>query len=351
MPEHDSKLFQPQSPETAPVLNHLANHECKALGYVALSESGEVSPRELAKFVEYQTNTHIAMRTSLINYLNSSVRTGFASMRVTIGASGHEGRHYTAENQEKALPLIGSLLEWSEEHDESLVRVLGRGNFRAHTRPPLDTVQIFDGLLQGLTLHQMESADDRPLSIRGRGTPYAQRLNRLLEKNLIMSENPEAFQITNIEPRTSPQSRRDPFERAKPLAQTTYQVLAAAKRIDPDAQWTLDSMQDLAIDLGLLRNKPSKVKEFRLEMTEVISGRSHQAFDLTINRDYQIVEDFKVAAHDMVDRIKVVDSAAEGGKTKKRFSRTALELLEDPASAKRIFNRGVVNSLHFGKFD
>src|SRR5581483_2700007 len=119
MPE--SGVFKPQ-PETANVLNFVANHDAKAATYTALSQEGDITAYQLGSSMAAHTGK-LACKTLVRGYLPTFVGYDFADLDYDFGGgSGKQMvRYYRANNEEMALPVLGTLLEWSEEHNESLL--------------------------------------------------------------------------------------------------------------------------------------------------------------------------------------------------------------------------------------
>lgn len=345
----NKNVFEPAQPQTALALNHVVNHECKALTYAALTDQGESTPVGLAKIIENRTDTNKAMRTSLVSYMSSFVVAGFASMELKIGETGREGKHFTATNHNEALPLVGSMLEWSEQHDESLVRVLGGSNSKSKNKSPMDTVQLFDGLLQELTINEMEPADWKART-GGHDAPHVQRLNKLIKMGLVVDENPAEFEIYEPKPRY----HGSPLDSRKPWTKAAYQTLGIARKIDPDAKWTVEQIRDLAFELELIKDTPHHRRMLKLMITSAVSIKNNTVFrgftsKIDVAPKYRVAEDFKEQANDLVERVKTIDTA--GSRTKERFASQALEMFDDEETASRIFDRGIQNSPDFGKFD
>lgn len=334
-----TNVFTPR-PEIASAINYVANTDPKALGYSALVSEGENTASSLASVVADHTGVYASK--SLVSGYPITFRTGgFARSRLGLGANGRDATFYRATRETVALPVVGTLLEWADLHKQSLISVLSSTPSKGQSRGPLNTVQILDGLLQGLNIGEMELPGYKRSS-KGHDTSHNSRLISLVEAGLVEGyEDPNEFRI--LDPIYG---GRVPFSRLKAQTQVTYQLLALAKEANPLQQWNAARLIDFAENLNIV-NQVGKLalSESLVTAASIAQPRDFPGAIEKIHikpRQYKIAPGFEEAADDLVERLYKIN---EGKRTvTKQATDLALDAYLDPIIAAKILERGIAHS-------
>ena len=150
------KIFVPTGyhPFTARALGAVANHEIKGFSYVALVELGGGTAWELAKEVAESSGVENVVE-SVRKYPSTYEINGFATK---------QNGMYDPINEDAALPVTGTLLEWTDAHDLSLIPFIS-GNYKNRVSP-VNKLQIIEGLLNGYQPWNIELPGYHPSSNR-----------------------------------------------------------------------------------------------------------------------------------------------------------------------------------------
>ena len=333
------EVFEPQA-DIAAAINIVANHDAKAVSYVALSNLGETTIYGLANQVVEHTSVP-ECRGFVTSYPMMFEKYGFATMRRFVGESGQLARHYTATRQDPTLSVVGTFTEWSEDHDLSLIPFFSSSAGHDDQRSPVHTLQILDGLLNGRQPSQANLPGYASNSW-GNVNGYFPRLNMLIEDGIVVVE--EAANEFEID---MPVYRgRKPFEDLSPETQAAYRVLATAKRLEPDAKWTVDTLARLAEELLFVgADRESGLKRVLSLMSSNASPRYAPGAVKKIDiqkRRYSVASTNLEAVTDLVDKAKIINSAGQRKRT--ALANFAIDSYEDPETAARLVMRGVLNT-------
>lgn len=339
-----ANIYTPRS-EIGSAINYIANADAKALGFTALVVEGENTGSSLAHTVAEHTGV-IACISLISAYPITYMKGGFAESRRGIGANGRDATFYKAENQEIALPVIGTSLEWADMYDTPLFELYSGTPSKGQGHAPLNTVQIIDGLLQGLSIAKMELPGYKK-SPRGWVTAFNSRLASMVESGLVETyDDPNEFTILDPTYRG-----RIPFSRLRPTTQLTYQLLQLAKAAHPEANWNVEGL----LAFAKTHNIAPEVGRSALSASLVTAASVNQPRDFPgavkkINikpREYRIARGFEEAADDLVRRLYKIN---EGKKNNtKPATDYAREAYLDPIMAARILERGIANSPYVDK--
>lgn len=325
-----------------PAVDSVANHCLKALAYSALCYLGEQTVNGLSDSIVSQTGLD-EVQGYVIRYPLTFAATGFARTREGIAKTGGKANYYTATEQETALPSVGTALEWADRYSMSLTATLSESVSRSDGKGPYNTIEILDALLDGANIDDLVLTGYTPNKYGGTST-HNRRIKRMLKDGLIeVEEGQLRFSINNPS-----YTGKKPFDALDLSTRQVYQVLQIAEDLEPDTKWTIPELIEQAIVLGLVQ--PDELHVFKLALTRAASAASHKAFEGAIDkidlvpRRYRVSPDFYEAAQDLVERMKILETATD---TKlKQLSDYAIESYCDPGSAQKIAERGIANSHH-----
>lgn len=332
-------VFSPR-PEIGSAIDYVANTDPKAIGYSALVSEGENTASSLANVVANHTGVD-ASKPLITGYPKTFRTGGFARSRLGLGANGRDATFYRATHENIALPVVGTLIEWADLHKQSLISVLSSTPSKGQSRGPLNTVQILDGLLQGLDIGEM-GLPGYKRSSKGYDTSHNSRLISMVEAGLVQEhDDPNEFII--LDPIYS---GRVPFDRLKSQTQATYQLLARAKEADPQSRWNVARLLDLAEALNIANQVGrSALSESLVTAASIGQPRDFPGAIEKIHiksRKYKIARDFEEAADDLVERLYKIN---EGKRiVTKQATDFALDAYLDPIMAAKILERGIAHS-------
>jgi hypothetical protein len=337
---NSSRVLQP-SVETSASLNNLANHDLKALSYVALHEVGETTGSGLGTAVA----NHIGdstLRGPVLAYPVTYHAADFADVRTGIGGNGRASSFYSATHQESALAPIGSMLRWSEIYDMPLVTTLSTTSSKGESRAPLNTIQIFDGLLKGLSIAAMDLPGYKPTEA-GWDTAHNTRLLSLVKSGIVIAEDePVTFRILDPAYKGSM-----PFEQQSPTIQAIYNTLSIASQSDSQREWSTIELEAIADQHALITDESRD--KFNFSLIRVVSSNtptySPGAVEkqLISGRTYRLNGKYAGMIANLVEQVVQIDASARY-RTKAR--NYAVDAYRDSAAAGRIAARGMINSPH-----
>lgn len=337
--ETERRVIRPDH-DTAQAINWLANNDLKALGFVGLSEIGEATRTDLAN--ELKDHVHPDAYDAGKAYPITYAKAGFAD--VYEGMGGFNGNrptsYYTAVHTNEALPVIGSLLEWSETYDFPLVTALSTTASKGKGSAPVNTIQLLDGLRQGLTVPDMDLTG-YALDRNGWTTAHNTRLKKLVKLGLVgSSDEPIPVQILDPEYRGN-----HPFDQLKAGRQGFYRTVMLAKELEPDTEWTVDQLQALARRFRFIDD--ASEADFNDALMRAVSIKSPTYAPGVVEkqelkpRRYFINERFGEMVDDLVSRVARVDDSPRYAAEARDY---AMDAYRTPDTAYAIAERALNNS-------
>ena len=187
------EVFIP-NPSVSAAIN-LANHEVKGASYVGLVELGEATRGELTREVIARTGV-VACRDFVMNYPFNFASTGFAMTDQYRVPTGQMATHFTPARQDEALPVIGTLQEWGDTYDTSVIPVFSTVSYKGEGAT--NALAIIDALLAGQNLHEITLPGYKPIKGSNRAYNYDFRLSSLVRNGLVVEvEDPNEFTVND----------------------------------------------------------------------------------------------------------------------------------------------------------
>ncbi len=323
-------VIQPRH-ETAAAINWIANQGAKGVGYVGLYENGETTGSRLGNQVASHLGTD-AVAMAISAYPWTFAKADFATTAIGQGDNGRQATFFTAANERPALSTIGALQSWSEDHDFPLLTALSMTASRGRGCAPLNTIQIIDGLRQGLSIGQM-GLPGYKLTERGWVTAHNFRLWSLVEDGLV--EAHEDSVTTHI---LDPSYRGSkPFSALSAGSQAFYRTVSIAKELRPDDEWTTEELIKLAQKHHLVDEQSDQ--GFKNVLTRAVSVSSPRNARGVLEkkvlppRSYRLGSRYADMLSDLVDRVARLDSSPSYAAEARDY---ALDTYRNPTAALRI---------------
>jgi hypothetical protein len=334
------EVFIP-SPSVSDAIN-ITNHEVKGASYVGLVELGDATRGELARELITQTGV-TACKDFVMNYPFNFARTGFAMTDQFRVPTGQMATHFIAARQDEALPAIGTLQEWGEVYDMSVIPVFTTVSYKGGGAA--NALAIIDALLAGQKLHEVTLPGYKPVKKGSSRTyNYDLRLSSLVKNGLVVEvEDPNEFTVNDPVYRGV-----KPFELLSAETQALYQVLKAVKQLNPDSKWTASRITELAERLNLIT--PQQESKFRHRLATAVSDKKPRDFPGAIHKrplvpiTYGIHEPMREELSDLVERVKRLDRSSK--KDLKANKDYAFDAYYNPEVISRIVLRGIRYSLY-----
>lgn len=323
--------------ETAEAINYIANYESKAISYLGLVAIIEGAKSDLSNEVARHLALPACKRT-VEGFVRVFSDKGFATVEQHTSLNGRIASYYAAAREDVALPPIGTLLEWSDHYSFPLITALSSSPSRS-SGGPVNTLQIFEGLLTGKRLSETDLPGYKPH--KGTSTAHNSRLESLVESGLVQAtEDPNTFSILNPVYRG-----KKPIAMLSEETQAIYTALDKAKQIDPTAKWTAEQITRIALEDHLIRR--DALQKFRELLGSAISTKAPRHFPGVIQkiniqrREYLVAPAYREMVADLVGRVIRIDTDTRYASQMKELARATYD---DAEKARRIMQRGMENS-------
>ncbi len=335
----EPRVFQPR-PETAAAINYVANHDVKGAAYTALAEDGEMTVTDLAHAVSDQSGVDFyACERFIGRYPPVYVKAGFASVSVEVNKSKHTS-YYSAENEGGVLPYIGAFEAWSDRFKRPVLPVLGYGGKSEDSKSAVHSLQIIDGLLQGLNVGEMNVPGYVTRGESQKSTVHNTRLEHLVDLELVVAED-ASHEFKILDPSYH---GAKPFHRLRPETQIAYQAFGIAKGVSPDATWSIQEFTELAQKFNLI--DASKVPVLRRLVGLALSSGANNFRGVvekrTLRRKYTLAEDFREAAGTLLELVKKIDGGSQ--RLARQAEDYARATYSEPDDLARVIRRGMAAS-------
>lgn len=338
-------VFSPEfRPRIVDAVN-VANNDVKALAGVAMFYEGEKTVTALADAVAEHTGIPEVF-SYVKGYPPTYRKADFATARTGVGENRRQANFYSASDVENLLPVIGTLFEWADQHERSLTATLSDSGSKSNNRGPFNTVQIIDGLLTGANVGELDHPGYKRNVYGGKST-HNTRLKKMVASGLVDVVDPnDEFEIND-----PTYGGTKPFSCLSPAYRQAYQVLSVANKLAPGKKWTVSSLMDTAVELQI--TQPDEARKLKKALTLAISVNTPKAFQGAVEkirigrRRYIINPSFVEAGQDLVERLRIVDTATDRKLTV--LTDFAIESYIDQDRAAAIATRGMLNTFHGNK--
>lgn len=327
-------------PNIGGAINSVANYEPKIITYLALNEGDRpMTSVEVTNAINQRTGLRVS-NNSINGYLHTFQKNNFAKGerqdRLRKGVSV-----FTAAGQEVALPVIGSFLEWSNTHGESLVKILSLNNSSSDVQSPINTLKLYHKLLQkdgSVTASAGGEHADTSETLDSQLDKELQRRMRSLATNgfIRVTHERERFKIID------PTYKGLNFEGLTSSTKAVYQALQTAKEVGKDKRWSRDEIIDLAIDRGYITE--DQLADFKFKLIYAVSDKTPKRFPDAVEKQHLVGNTYTIAVayrnviKDLVSRAEMI--SIEDPALHQQYAKTAIESFQDGAVAASIWQRG-----------
>ncbi len=330
------EVFQP-SPEKAAAINCVAVHDVMGAVYTELAEEGALSVYGLTKTLCERTGIDFqSVYGAIRGYPSKYVHGGFAHQG-NDRTVARDSSYYVAINEELPLSFVGGFQAWTDTYHRPIFGVLSYSASTLTHQGPIRSLQILDGLLQGMQPSAMNLPGYAPTR-NGYRTANNHRFQTMLSSGLI--EAPP-IEIRILNPRY--EGRLKPFQNLKPESQAVYKTLRIAHDLEPAKTWTVAELNALAKKYRLVTNELKPAFDFALSLA--ISIRAPSNFPGVVEKQdvkahkYRVAPDFQEAAASLLNLVKALD----GGNRRviQEAEEYAFETYRDPARFAKIVLDGI----------
>ncbi len=327
------------SPEHSRALDYVANQETKAFTYIVLNSLGIATVNQISEELDYLSGENASRQSK--TYPRTFEKFGFAEHITDVGRNGRPAQFFSTSDTEIALPVIGSMLSWSDQHDDySLTRVVSISASKG-SAAPTNSVQIINGLLNGFSLGEIDFPRYRR-SKEGWSTAHNTRLRTMVSDGLILVEDdPNEYQVDNPVYRGS-----KPFHKLSDATQASYKILQLAKDMDSDKKWTTPELVNLALEHRYVTQEKATELHYILDREASLSTPKYAPGAIRKivfqPRKYGISPTFEPVASNLIDHVALLQT--EDQKKLNQLADKAIALLQDGTIIKKLVKKAIDDS-------